>query len=322
LHGIHHITAIASDPQANLDFYTEFLGLRLVKRTVNFDDPSAYHFYFGDHVGTPGTILTFFPWPGARRGSRGTGQVVATTFAIPPAAMAYWRQRFNDWHVAFEMAASRFGQERLRFVDPDGLVLELVTSDPLNNDIQFDDHSPVPAEFALQGFHAPTLELQRANLTIQLLTEVFGFQLLSRDGDRQRFSLDARSPNKQVDIVERSDSPFGHIAAGTVHHIAFRAATDEEQQTWREKLVALGFGVTPVVDRQYFHSIYFREPGGILFEIATDRPGFAIDEPVERLGETLKLPPQYEEHRAEIERALPPVKLNRRSASEPAARSR
>src|SRR5205807_899301 len=152
--------------------------------------------------------------------------------------------------------------------------------------------------------------------------DVFGFQLLSHDGDRQRFSLDVRSPNKQVDIVERSDSPFGNIAAGTIHHIAFRAATDEEQRTWREKLVNLGFGVTPVIDRQYFHSIYFREPGGILFEIATDRPGFAVDEPVESLGETLKLPPQYEEHRADIERALPPITMSRRSASEPAARSR
>jgi len=312
LHGIHHITAIAADPQTNLDFYTELLGLRLVKRTVNFDDPGAYHFYFGDHVGTPGTILTFFPWPDARRGSRGTGQVVATTFAIPPAAMGYWRQRFDEWHVSFEMAATRFSEERLRFIDPDGLLLELVASELVNDGIQFDDQAPVPAEFALRGFHAPTLELLWANLTIQLLTELFGFQLLSQDGNRQRFSLDPNSPNKQVDIVEKSNSPFGHIAAGTVHHIAFRAATDEEQGTWHDKLADLGFGVTPIIDRQYFHSIYFREPGGILFEIATDQPGFAIDEPVERLGETLKLPPQYEEHRAEIERALPPVTLNRR----------
>jgi glyoxalase family protein len=318
LHGIHHITAIASDPQTNLDFYTEFLGLRLVKRTVNFDDPSAYHFYFGDRVGTPGTILTFFPWPGARRGTRGTGQVVATSFAISPLAAQYWRDRFNEWHVSFEQAASRFGEERLRFADPDGLLLELVTSGHSNDPINLDPYSPVPAEFALKGFHAPTLELQRANLTVQLLTEVFGFELLGQEGGRNRFSLDPRSPNKQLDIVERPDASFGHIAAGTVHHIAFRAATDEEQQTWREKLVELGLGVTPVIDRQYFHSIYFREPGGILFEIATDPPGFAIDEPVETLGESLKLPPQFEEHRAEVEGALPPITMERRGLSEPA----
>ena len=320
LHGIHHITAIASDPQTNLDFYTEFLGLRFVKRTVNFDDPSAYHFYFGDRVGTPGSILTFFPWPGARRGTRGSGQVVATTFTIPPGAMQFWRQRFDQWHVAFEVASNRFNEERLRFVDPDGLLLELVASENLNNEIQLDDHSPVAAPFAVRGFHAPTFELQRANLTIQLLTEVFGFQLVSQHGERQRFSLDPQAPNKQVDVVERADAPFGQVAAGTVHHIAFRASTDEEQRTWREKLVELGFGVTPIIDRQYFHSIYFREPGGILFEIATDPPGFAIDEPVEHLGEMLKLPPQYEEHRAEIERALPPIIMPARAAAEPVGR--
>ena len=320
LRGIHHITAIAGDPQTNLDFYTEFLGLRFVKRTVNFDDPSAYHFYFGDRVGTPGSILTFFPWPGARRGTRGSGQVVATTFVIPQAAIGYWRERFKKWHVSFEMAPSRFNEERLRFIDPDGLLLELVSSEHLNDAIQLDGHSPVPVEFALRGFHAPTFELQRANLTIKLLTEIFGFEILAEDGTHQRFSLDPQTPNKQVDVIERSDAPFGNIAAGTVHHIAFRAATDEEQQIWREKLAELGFGVTPIIDRQYFHSIYFREPGGILFEIATDPPGFAIDEPGESLGEMLKLPPQYEEHRAEIERSLPSIVMPPRSASEPAGR--
>jgi glyoxalase family protein len=321
LHGIHHITAIASDPQTNLDFYAEFLGLRLVKRTVNFDDPSAYHFYFGDRVGTPGTILTFFPWPGARRGTRGTGQVVTVAFTIPPSAIQYWRDRCSEWHVSFEQAENRFGQERLRFVDPDGLLLELVTSADSDDTICVDEYSPVPSEVALRGFHAPTLELQRANLTVQLLTEVFGFKLLGQEGGRNRFSVDPHSPSQQVDIVERTDAPFGHIAAGSVHHIAFRAATDEEQRTWREKLVELGFGVTPIIDRQYFHSIYFREPGGILFEIATDQPGFAIDEPVETLGESLKLPPQYEEHRSEIEGALPPIVLTQRPMPQPAGGS-
>jgi len=319
LHGIHHITAIASDPQRNLDFYTGFLGLRLVKRTVNFDDPSAYHFYFGDRIGTPGTILTFFPWPGARRGSRGTGQVVATSFAIPRTAIGYWHDRFGSWHVTFERAPARFGEEVLRFTDPDGLLIELITAEHLNDTVDVANDSSVPADVALRGFHAPTLELQRANLTVQLLTDLFGFELLTEEGNRRRFVLDSNIPNKQVDLVERQDAGFGQIAAGTVHHIAFRAATDQEHTEWRQKLADLGFGVTPVIDRQYFHSIYFREPGGILFEIATDPPGFTADEPVEHLGEGLKLPPQYEEHRAEIERALPPVSIERNRVAEPAA---
>ncbi|HEY4283685.1 MAG TPA: ring-cleaving dioxygenase [Chthoniobacterales bacterium] len=319
LQGIHHITAVAGDPQRNLDFYTGFLGLRLVKQTVNFDDPSAYHFYFGDGIGTPGTILTFFPWPGARRGSRGTGQVVATSFAIPRSAIGYWNDRLKSAHVAFERAPARFDEEVLRFADPDGLLVEFITAEHLNDttDVAYD--SAVPADVALGGFHAPTLELQRANLTVQLLTDVFGFEFLKEQGDRKRFAIDSNFPNKQLDLVERHDVGFGQIAAGTVHHIAFRAGSDDEQAEWRQKLVDLGLGVTPVIDRQYFHSIYFREPGGILFEIATDSPGFAIDEPVEHLGESLKLPPQYEEHRTEIERALPPVVVERRQAAETAA---
>ena len=308
LHGIHHITAIASDPQRNLDFYTELLGLRLVKRTVNFDDPSAYHFYFGDRIGTPGTILTFFPWPGARRGSRGTGQVVATSFAMVRSALDFWVDRLQKWHVAAEKIPDRFGEAVLRFSDPDGLLIELITSEHRNVLVPGDD-SLVSGELALQGFHAPTLELQRADLSVQLLTEVFGFELTAEEGNRKRFAVDPKMPNKQIDVVERPDGSFGHIAAGTVHHIAFRAANDDEHQGWRDKLDGLGFNVTPVIDRQYFHSIYFREPGGVLFEIATDAPGFSIDEPVEKLGETLKLPPQYEAHRAEIERSLPPITL-------------
>jgi glyoxalase family protein len=310
LHGIHHITAIASDPQRNLDFYTELLGLRLVKRTVNFDDPSAYHFYFGDRIGTPGTILTFFPWPGARRGSRGTGQVVATSFAVSRSALDFWRERLKQAHVAVEPISTRFGESALRFTDPDGLLLELIASENDNAIAPLGDESLVPAEFALRGFHSPTLELQRASLTVQLLTEVFGFELIGEEASRKRFAVGSRLPNQCVDVVERSDGSFGHIAAGTVHHIAFRAVSDQEHQEWRQKLADLGFGVTPVIDRQYFHSIYFREPGGILFELATDAPGFAIDEPVETLGENLKLPPQYEAHRAEIERSLPPISLN------------
>jgi len=309
LRGIHHITAIAGDPQRNLDFYTECLGLRFVKRTVNFDDPSSYHFYFGDRIGTPGTILTFFPWPGARRGSRGTGQVTTTSFAVPQSSVGYWQDRLRQFHIAVEIASRRFDAEVLRFADPDGLLLELIATDTANEEADLTYDSSVPLEHMIRCFHAPTLELQRAGLSVQLLTEVFGFELVAEDGARRRFAVDRNAPNKQVDVVERQDTGFGHIAAGTVHHIAFRAANDEEHRAWREKLAELGFGVTDVIDRQYFHSIYFREPGGILFEIATDAPGFAIDEPIETLGEGLKLPPQYEEHRGEIERLLPPIAL-------------
>jgi glyoxalase family protein len=323
LGGIHHITAIATDPQRNIDFYTQFLGLRLVKRTVNFDDPGAYHFYFGDNIGMPGTILTFFPWPGARRGSRGTGQVVATSFVIPAAAIDYWRQRLKDEHVTFEQTARRFGEEVLRFADPDGLLIELIATEKTNDVQPVSFASAVPPEVALAGFHAPTLEVQKADLTVRLLTDIFGFEVIEQERKRERFGISDRSPNKFLDLIERADGRFGHVSAGTVHHIAFRAATDDEQLAWRENLAAAGLDVTPVIDRQYFHSIYFREPGGILFEIATDAPGFAIDEPVEQLGQNLKLPPQYEAHRTEIERVLPSITLDGHDSAQIAqARSR
>jgi glyoxalase family protein len=331
--GIHHITAIAGDPQRNLDFYRKVLGLRFVKRTVNFDDPSTYHLYFGDRTGKPGTILTFFPWPGARRGARGNGQVVATSFAIPQGSLNYWSDRLKEHSITVENIL-RFDEQGLRFTDPDGLLLELIASQR-NNDVDLAFENAVPKESALHGFFAPTLQLQDFAPTENLLTETLGFQQIGEKGSRRRFSLDdphlnpldappGRDPgadakrqvrvkdlslSAQVDLVERPDDPHGHIAAGTVHHIAFRAANDEEQLAWREKLVDLGLPVTPVIDREYFHSIYFREPGGILFEIATDGPGFAIDEPAEDLGESLKLPKQFEAHRSAIEQTLPPISL-------------
>lgn len=322
--GIHHVTAIASEPQRNLDFYRNVLGLRFVKRTVNFDDPSSYHFYFGDRVGTPGTILTFFPWPGARRGTRGNSQVVATSFAIPQGSLNYWSDHLKEQSITVENIL-RFDEQGLRFTDPDGLLIEVIASsvpaadtaasteegvDPstsLRTSLAFEN--AMPKESAVRGFHAPTLQLQDRAPTQKLLTEAFGFQQIAEEGSRRRFSLGARSTSTQVDLVERPDDPIGHIAAGTVHHITFRAANDEEQLKWREKLVDLGFAVTPVMDREYFNSIYFREPNGILFEIATDGPGFAIDEPIESLGGTLKLPKQFETQRREIEQMLPAISL-------------
>ena len=311
LHGIHHITAIASDPQSNVDFYTRILGLRFAKRSVNFDDPSTYHFYFGDRVGRPGTAVTFFAWPGARRGTRGTGQVIAASFAVPAKSMEYWESRLAEHHVFSEQIPPRFEAAALRVIDPDGLLLELIESARLD-DVDLKYESDVPKKSAIHGFHAPTLEVQQLGPTEELL-KTLGFELIGEEESRRRFSVNAKSTSAQIDLIERSDGQFGVNSAGTVHHIAFRCANDKEQLRWREQLIDLGFHVTPVIDRFYFHSIYFREPGGILFEIATEGPGFTADEPVGRLGENLKLPPQYEEHRAEIERALPPITFEPKS---------
>jgi glyoxalase family protein len=302
--GIHHITAIAGDPQRNLDFYTEALGLRLVKRTVNFDDPGSYHFYFGDNIGSPGTIMTFFPWPGARRGARGSGQVTTVSFAVPRNSIAFWKERLRATHVIAEEIEGRFGCNALRFLDPDGLQLELVAS----------ANEESSSERAIRGFAAPTLEVRNLEKTEKLLTEILGFEFVAEENNRRRFRGSGSNASAEIDLVS-SEAGFGQIAAGTVHHIAFRAADDDEQLTVREQLVARGLNVTPVIDRQYFHSIYFREPNGILFEIATDGPGFLIDEPADALGETLKLPPIYESKRNEIERVLPTIHLRHSAAS-------
>ena len=305
LHGIHHITAIASDPQRNVDFYTQILGLRFAKRTVNFDDPSTYHLYFGDRTGRPGTAITFFAWPGARRGSRGTGQVITASFAIPSGSLDFWKSRFEEHHIFSEQLPSHFEASAIRLIDPDGLPLELIEAEQLD-DIDLKYESEAPNKFAIHGFHAPTLEVQQAKPTKELLKNL-GFELIAEEKARRRFSLNSKSTSAQVDLIERADGQFGVNSAGTVHHIAFRCADEREQLRWRKQLIALDLNVTSVIDRFYFHSIYFREPGGILFEIATEGPGFTVDESVEHLGENLKLPPQYEEHRAEIERVLPPI---------------
>ena len=325
--GIHHITAIAGDPQRNLDFYTEALGLRLVKRTVNFDDPGSYHFYFGDNIGTPGTIMTFFPWPGARRGARGSGQVTTVSFAVPQNSMAFWKERLRANHVITEEIEGRFGSNALRFLDPDGLQLE-ITVIPSNvegsrretfkvtstGSLDFARDDGGPSERAIRGFAAPTLEVRNPEKTEKLFTEILGFEFVAEENNRRRFRGSGSNASAEIDLVS-SEAGFGQIAAGTVHHIAFRAADDDEQQKVREQLVARGLNVTPVIDRQYFHSIYFREPNGILFEIATDGPGFLIDEPADALGETLKLPPIYESKRNEIERVLPTIHLRHSTAS-------
>ena len=311
--GLHHVTAIASDPQRNLDFYVGLLGLRFVKRTVNFDDPGTYHFYFGDRHGTPGTILTFFPWPEARRGIRGTGQVEATAFAIPQNSIGYWLERLKRHHVTAEKTAMRFGEEVIRFLDPDGLLIELIASTSPGRIESWPD-SPVPAEHAVHGFHSVSAALEGYERTARLLIETFGYRLADELGNRFRFvSADNLALGRIIDLLCQPDAAMGHVAAGSVHHIAFRAKDQAEQLRWRTQLVDLGYNVTPVIDRTYFHSIYFREPGGVLFEIATEPPGFTLDEKVEELGMHLQLPPWMESARSQIEEVLPRIQVPAKS---------
>jgi len=306
--GIHHVTAIARDPQENVDFYTDVLGLRLVKRTVNFDDPGTYHLYYGDEQGRPGTIITFFPWPMARRGSHGAGQATVTSFSVPQGALGYWTERLERHGVAFESPRPRFEEEVLTLLDSDGLKLELVAHARAGERAPWES-GPVPAEHAVRGFEGVTLTEWNPAVTAELLTATLGFRAAGETGDRFRFESGAGGPGTRVDVVARPDAPRGHVAAGTVHHVAFRVADDASQQEWQRKLQERGLHVSPVMDRQYFHSIYFREPGGVLFEIATDPPGFTWDEPVAELGSGLRLPPWLEKERRTIESILPPLAL-------------
>ena len=308
--GLHHITVMASDPQRNIDFYTQVLGQRMVKTTVNFDDPGTYHLYYGDEVGTPGTIMTFFPWLHAKRGTVGNGETAAVAYGISPDALEYWQDRLREHEVEFE-SSTRFGETVLSFEDPDGLRLELITSQGADVP-QFWSNSPVSEENALRGFHGVTLWLAKRDATEDLLLNHLGFSKIGEEedpeGTRTRYKGDSEGVGLFVDIVERPGKFPGRSGAGTVHHIALRTRNDAEQQAYLDYLREQGQQVTPVQDRQYFHSIYFREPGGVLFEIATDAPGFPDDEAVERLGSQLKLPTWLEPHRAGIEARLPEIR--------------
>ena len=305
--GLHHVTAIASDPQRNLDFYTGVLGLRFVKRTVNFDDPGTYHFYFGDDTGTPGTILTFFPWPGAVKGRRGAGETIATAFSIPAGSMPFWRERLAQKSVAAEEKIY-FGQRHLTFSDPDGMILELVEHTEAQQ-VAAPRYSDVPAEHAIQGFFGTTL-LELSLMRTQSLLEMMGYNKLAQEGDRSRYASEGDARGRFLDVVGDEKAQPGRMGAGTVHHIAFRADDDAAQADWQKKL-RRSVDVTPVQDRTYFHSIYFREPGGVLFEIATDAPGFLIDEPVESLGEALRIPEWFEPQRMAIEARVSPLTLHK-----------
>ncbi|HLY18015.1 MAG TPA: ring-cleaving dioxygenase [Bryobacteraceae bacterium] len=306
--GIHHVTAIAGEPQPNIDFYAGVLGLRLVKLTVNFDDPGTYHLYYGDGRGHPGTIMTFFPWPGATRGRIGTGQATVTAFAVPQGALGYWQARLREHQVEHQESRSVVEEPTLAFKDPDGLQLELVSVADADPERVW-ERGPVPAEFAIHGFHHVALCVEGYDRTAGLLTETMGFRLVHSEGNQFRYAVSAEGAGCIVDLVCAPAGRTGHVSVGTVHHVAWRTPTDEQQVQWRATLSKRQYNVTPVVDRKYFHSIYFREPGGVLFEIATDPPGFAVDEPADKLGSHLVLPAWLESARPQLERILPKVNV-------------
>ena len=303
--GIHHVTAIAGDPLKNFDFYTRDLGLRFVKKTVNFDDASTYHFYYGDETGSPGTILTFFPWAGAPAGRRGVGETHQTAFRVPLRSLGYWTQRFVEKGIAHQAPEKRFGEQVIPFTDPDGMALALVGVAGAEEEPGW-SNGDIPAEHAIRGFQGVTLLLDSAAKTAAILTDVFGFHEVAREGSVIRYAAPGDANGSVVDIYEAKGFLRGHQGRGSVHHIAFRVADDAQQAEMAEKLIRThGQRPTEQKDRNYFRSIYFREPGGVLFEIATDIPGFAVDEPVETLGRELKLPKFLEPHRKEIEGVLP-----------------
>jgi len=304
--GLHHITAFAAHAQRNYDFYTRVLGLRLVKKTVNFDDPGTYHFYFGNEIGAPGTILTFFPHEGAQRGNVGTGMATEIGYSVPKDSLEFWNDHFNELNVNHQPINERFGERYLPFEDPDGLLLNLIVS---NTD---DTRKPwttekVKEDVATKGFHSVVLTVRHSDRTARILTDIFGYKLLTQEGNRYRFVTDAVGSANIVDIVEEPNGARGINAAGTNHHVAFRVKDDNLLMEFREKIVESGLRITEKIDRNYFYSLYFREPNGILFELASDNPGFAVDESANELGTHLMLPPQYEGSRKKIEGVLPEV---------------
>ena len=306
--GIHHITAMADDPQRNLDFYAGILGLRLVKKTVNFDAPEVYHFYFGNELGEPGTILTFFPYEGIQRGRHGKGMLNITSFSVAGGSINFWEKRLQKFNIKYKEAQERFsGETVIYFEDPDGLGLELVFND--KDDRQPFSYGHIPVEHSIKGFYGAEIWEEGYERTAALLTELMDHKLIEEKGNRFRFAA-TNAPGNYIDIIPKPDAMRGLGGGGTVHHIAFSTPDEETQVKARKVLTENYVNPTPVLDRQYFKSIYFREPGGVLFEIATATPGFAIDEEKAHLGESLKLPPQYEPHRKEIEGIVKPVELN------------
>lgn len=302
--GIHHITAIVGHPQENVDFYAGVLGMRLVKQTVNFDDPGTYHLYFGNEGGEPGSIITFFPWPGSSQGIIGDGQVGVTSYVVPKGAMEFWKKRLEKFHVSF-IKMVRFGEKYLEFDDPHGLHLEIVERE--EGEANSWNFGGVTSEVAIKGFGGATLLSSQPNKTADLLEKVLGLERIGEEGDFVRFRSSGEIGN--VIDLKLTSTGLGKMGVGTVHHIAWRASDGQDQLDWKKYIESNGYGVTPVQDRNYFNAIYFREHGKILFEIATDPPGFAHDESQETMGEKLMLPIQYEPQREKMERVLLPFEV-------------
>jgi len=305
--GLHHVTATVAGAQEDLDFATGALGLRLVKKTVNFDNHSVYHFYYGNETGTPGTVWTTFPYRdrGVPAGEKGAGQITVTSFSVPAGSLAFWRSRFESRGMRVREELPRFGEESVLVSDPSGLAIELVAT-------SHDRRGPwagsgVSRDAAIRGLHSVTLQSRAPGPTRRLMTELLGFSQVNEAGDRVRMSIGGGEAGNVVDILDASGAAPARNGLGTVHHVAFAVSDEAEQLRLREELIRRGLAVTEVLDRCYFRSIYFREPGGVLFEVATTQPGFTIDEDVSSLGSALKLPPWEESNRASIERALPPL---------------
>ncbi|HET7324314.1 MAG TPA: ring-cleaving dioxygenase [Halococcus sp.] len=302
--GLHHVTAIAGDPQRNAEFYVETLGLCFVKKTVNHDDKYTYHFYFGDGEGTPGTNITFFPWgERGRSGQFGAGQTKVTTYFIRSESLEYWLGRLKSHDITVERPTERFGETVIEFDDPDGITLALVATEDVPDGQPWDE-SPVPPEHQLRGFHSVTLSVSNIEPTADVLTDVLGYEFEVEENGRHRYRSATGGPGSIVDLIE-TDRGRGRMGIGTVHHIAYKAEDTDEQERWREQLSEQGLRVTDIIDRVYFKSIYFREPGGVLFEIATMEPGFTVDQSYDELGRDLALPEWLESERKEIESRLP-----------------
>ena len=306
-HGIHHVTAIARDPQQNVDFYNGVLGLRLVKQTVNFDAPNVWHLYYGDAKGNPASILTFFPWRDVPRGEVGAGIVSTTSLSIPDDSVEFWQQRLNSYSLDFELGVNTDGFDTLSLRDLDGMQIELV-AEP--NDLRsgWDGVAAIPSDYAVRGLHSVTLSERVLEPTAGMLTNLLGMELQGEGSTSANFGMATGGAGARVSVVGGIKEQ-GRQAGGTVHHVAFRAPNLETMESWQQEMLSRGVQVTQIMDRQYFKSIYFREPGGVLFEIATDDPGFDIDEPLLELGKKLKLPPWLEPSREQIERALPKIEV-------------
>ena len=302
--GIHHITAIAGNAKRNYDFYTRILGLRLIKKTVNFDDPETYHLYYGDQAGTPGSILTFFPNEGIPNGRPGTRQATAIGYSVNRSAFDFWKERFKQNAVRYIEISEKFNESYLTVFDPDGLRLELIASTGEDNRLPWTTED-IPDACALKGFHNITLSINELEPTADILTKIFGYHLLEQKDDLYRFRTNSVETAAIVDVlVSKAELP-GHVSMGSVHHVAFRVENEDVLMQFRDIIVGLGLRITEKIDRNYFYSLYFREPGGILFELATENPGFMVDESLEHLGEKLMLPEQYEQLRETLEITLP-----------------